>query len=717
MGGKSSKSSDSDISKDSKKKGVIDKVSVAEPIVAKLEIDGPVKGISTLNKIGDTVLPKISGDESQFSELEKIVEAILRSENLNFIVNEYDEFRDKLASLPKGSPNGFFLYECYRTIHEMTSGGDYSSGVKNIADRLHEMVKEQPTYIYSCLFLASLMTSFRLVMMPTASEGQVLSLREAALEVFGQDAEDYEGGRLEEVVNALTFDIGKSLNLTFSFNTFKERFNLVKDNIGSLTDGHLTAHNLKNTCAAIQTWIYQRHEDVEEEPRWNTFTSVLRKEAHAQLQNKYLNLEYCCPNSLEVPHSIKYNSFRFSTNINFSTLNFYDQLFLSRLSNVIVQYYLEETTAHTQMLKIIGDLVIAGRRVDRQVMSQYLPTFQSIVKKLALTATEADLVNDYDLIVVYAKDNRYFHASKDDLVFDCNDEGNTFEYRLYLSQSHVLEADSVKIMIKHEWKNESIQNCAYLITARPSDTLEVLSDKLKKIYIDPKADFLNSVFKALRISTKTFLGVDEHKSLGGQSSKLKLSPQTRLSDLLAQVRDADPYYKPGCKMVDLVLFLDLIATDYAKNFEPKYSENNVDLVEELPVKFELSNLINLQMELDGFKEKAATWGEEKVMNLLPNMLYVDLKNINRYIEVPKEISVKFLQKPIEDLGLEVSNSYRVNSFICKAHNGTYYTVYLMPNTKDEIRGVVNGIEKISTLEKLKMDKVIGAVFQRKQVSV
>lgn len=656
-------------------------------------------------------------EESQLSKLEKIVEAILKSENLNFIVSEYDEFKDKLTSLPNDSPNAFFLRECYSAINALEKGQDYAPFVKKLAQNLSIMVKDQPLYIYPCLFFTCLLTSFRYVMMPSGSHGNVVSIKEAALEIFSQEAEDYEGGRVEDVVNSIIFDIAKALNINVNLRTFKERFNLIKQNIGSLSSNTLTPQNLKNTCAAIQSWIFNRNEDVEEEAKWNTFTSVLRSEAHSQMKDKYMNLDFCCPNSLEVPHSIKYNSFRFSTNINFSTLNFYDNLFLSRLSNVIVQYYLEENTSHTQMLKVIGDLSVANRKVNQELMCKYLPTFQSMVKKLALTSTEADLLNDYDLMVVYSKENRYYWATKDDLVFKCNDEGNMFEYRMYFSQHHIFDPNGIKIMVKADWKNETIQNCAYLLTANQSDTLEVLSEKLKKIYIDPKQDFLSGVFKSLRVSTKAYLNADEHKNLAQQSKNLNFSPQTRLSDLLTEVRNKDPLYRSNNRQVDLVFYLDLGTTDYAKNFEPKFSENNVDLVEDLPVKLELSNLINLQMELDGFKSKAETWDEEKVMNLLPNMLYVDLENINRYIEVPKDVTVQFLKKQIDELSLEVSNSYRVNSFVCKAHNGSYYTVYLMPNTKDEIRGVINGIEKISTLDKLKMDKVIGAVFQRKQVSV
>lgn len=658
----------------------------------------------------------VSPQESIILQIETIIQVILQSETLNFLSNDYDEFKESLSALPESERNGIFLRECHRAVAALHTQGDLKAPLSKMAHEIQILVGGNPNLIVPCVFMACLLTSFKVVMIPQNS-GDTISLVDAIKEAYSAEAEDYDGSKLMDVIDGLNSDLASSLAIDLPATTFEDRFNIIKSKIDRISSTSVRPDKMANTCSAIQSWIYTHNDDVAEDPKWNSLTCALRTQAKKSLQGKLMDLEYCSPESLKVPNSILYNSFRFSSNINVSTLNFDSYLFLARLSNMIVQYYIEESTANTQMLKVVGDLTLSNRRVTQETISKYLPNFQAIIKKLASTSSESDLVNDYDMVVIYEKKKRFHYALKDDLIFDCNNEGNTFELKLYLSQRHQLFSDRVTIMVKGEWRYESTSCCSYLITAKPTDTLQVLVDKLKNIYSDESEEFLSRIFSTLRVSTKAYLSSAEHIALGSQASKLAFKKSTKLSDLLQQVRDADPEFNSAQKMVDLVFFLDLQYKDYERGFEPNNLENNVDLIEELPVKFELSNLFNLQMEIDGFKERALSWSEDKVMSLLPNMLYVDVENINRYIEVPREMTVKFLEQSIIDHNMEVSNSYRVASFVCKASNGTFYPVNFMPNTKDEIRGFIGGVEKISTLDKLKMEMVVGVVFQRKHVAV
>lgn len=716
MGG--SKSKEAEVSKKGNGAGNISNVQTTVTSIPGIKVKNVVQQF-TLPDIPAKSQPLVNQFESRLSQLETIIRILLKSEALNFLVTDEDEFKESLASRPASDLNAFFLRECHRavaTLHNSEAHDISVPQLRKMAEELNKLIGDNSNIILPCIFMACLLTSFRAVMMPESC-GDTISLKDAIVEAFNTDADSYEGSKLMDVVDDLCSDLSVLLEVDLPMTTFQARFEKIKANIGRLKEGNITADKLKCTCASIQNWIYSRHEEIEEDPNWNTITCALRTKAIESIKGSYLNLAYCMPQSLKVPYSMLYNVFRFSQNINMSVLNFDSSLFLSRVCNVVVQYYIEENTVHTQMVKTVGDLVISGRRVSMDILRPYLPNFQAVIKKLASTSNENDLVNDFDMIVIYQKLNKFHYALKDNLLFDCNDEGNTFEYKFYLSQSHIMEPDSVKIIIKSDWRYESTSCCSYLITAYPTDTLQVLLDKLSKIYSEVKDDFVSRIFSTLRVSTNAFLTNSEYDKLATQAKQFSFNASTKLSDLLIKIRDQDPCYSKASRMVDLVFFLDLKYKDYEMIFEPKNMENNVDIVEELPVKFELSNLFNLQMEIDGFKKKAATWTEEKVMNLLPNMLYVDIENINRIIEVPREVTVKFLDEAISNLGLEVSNSYRVTSFVCRSHRGTYYPVYFMPNTKDEIRGYIDGVEKISTLDKLRMDMVIGAVFQRKQASV
>ena len=109
-----------------------------------------------------------------------------------------------------------------------------------------------------------------------------------------------------------------------------------------------------------------------------------------------------------------------------------------------------------------------------------------MVEKLALTNTEFDLISDFDVIAVYkGTDNEYHTVTKDDCLFEAYGNGNLNGLRLYFTKNPALLKDeTVKIMFRSNTQSDTLTGYDYLVLAKPSDSLEILFDKLRAVNFD-----------------------------------------------------------------------------------------------------------------------------------------------------------------------------------------------------------------------------------------
>ena len=101
------------------------------------------------------------------------------------------------------------------------------------------------------------------------------------------------------------------------------------------------------------------------------------------------------------------------------------------------------------------------------------------------------------------------------------------------------------------------------------------------------------------------------------------------------------------------------------------------------------------------------------MEMLPSLLYADVRNIQTLIEVPKELTVDIFKQVIEINSLPITNSYKATAYICESPGKGFYVVKVLPNTKNEVNATFNGEEQRSTIEKLKMEYIHGVLFERR----
>ena len=144
-----------------------------------------------------------------------------------------------------------------------------------------------------------------------------------------------------------------------------------------------------------------------------------------------------------------------------------------------------------------------------------------MVEKLALTNTEFDLISDFDVTAVYkGTDNEYHTVTKDDCLFEAYGNGNLSGLRLYFTKNPALLKDeTVKIMFRSNTQSDTLTGYSYLVLAKPSDSLEILFDKLRAVNFDENQaesfplDFKDKLLKSMIVSTKATLDSEEYSKL------------------------------------------------------------------------------------------------------------------------------------------------------------------------------------------------------------
>ena len=218
--------------------------------------------------------------------------------------------------------------------------------------------------------------------------------------------------------------------------------------------------------------------------------------------------------------------------------------------------------------------------------------------------------------------------------------------------------------------------------------------------------------KTLVVTTKATLDKDELNKLQRIAKLEPLTLDTPISKVLTSLRNRPDAC--GGKTVDFVAFLKVDSDAGDKYFDPISIDQEVELNSHIVLKIETQSLLNMQFEMAGFNsELISQWREDQIMEMLPALLYVDVRNIQTLIEVPKELTVDFFKQAIEDNGLPITNSYKTVAYVCESPGKGYYVVKVVPNTKNEVKAVFNGEEQVSTIDKLKMEYIHGVLFERR----
>lgn len=665
--------------------------------------------------------PTTAQPELQKSYLETVITMIIQSERFVQLMEADEVVALPLSKAPKDAKNAALL----RLVHSTVKSSFSKSELNALVKLFQEICKDNDGCFKIDLFMTVLMSNFRSVKIP-APGAQPLHLQTAISQLLARDAFEYENTGWEPSVRALLKDLSTIAgHPVHDHEDFTANYQTVQGALGSIPKEKFTAERFEATLQAVQKWVYEESEEIEESEEWKSLVSSFRGLAAKGLSGKYFDLKYSGPQSLILPNSLLYNSYYFSYNCNFGIVNFGESFLLARTINDFhINYYIEDERAVSKLIKFNCDIQMRGFKVSETRHRQYLPTFGSLVRTLNSFSTEVDvdIVNDFDLIAILNQEGRYRFAYKNDLINPLVKQGNITDIKLFFSKSESFsDRSSLKIILKSADlpMGEIYGSHLNLLLAKPDDTLQVLYNKLKSLNFDVEnkelpADLLNHLLATLVVTTKSSLSKAEHKAAVEKARSKKYSFNTKLADLLEAVKQ-EQSGTDDVQSVDMIFYLDYTGYDYYQSkMSPPTVDQNYDGEEKIAFSFELSDIFNIALDVLGYNQDfAQKLTEAKVRELLPEHIFVNLESVNKFINVPREVEVDFLKTVISEQSLTITNQYKAISYVGKSSQG-YYQIKVVPNEKDLAVAEFNGKEYRKCIRDLNMQNIVGVLLERRE---
>ena len=110
--------------------------------------------------------------------------------------------------------------------------------------------------------------------------------------------------------------------------------------------------------------------------------------------------------------------------------------------------------------------------------------------------------------------------------------------------------------------------------------------------------------------------------------------------------------------------------------------------------------------------------DEKLQNLLPSYLYVNVAAVARMIDVPYELDFNPLEERIKELGLGISHRYRALGFIAQKDNGEYYNIYVDREQRNQVFCYNSRGETVKcAMHDINPNKLRAVYYERRELDV
>ncbi len=680
------------------------------------EVAQTEKAVGTLVKSNATNVKSASSAQIERQYLQSLVELLIGAEPVRALIDDLDE--NAVDLLSKNLKQIAFMKAFRGAIQNPSNQGKF---IEEVISMLSSIIHESSSKKFdeACLLMLCLSTSFKVLRLPhgTSIEDE-RPITQGLAGILQNNWDDVENTPMQAPIQMLVEDLERLLKINYEGSDWNQRIENARQRLETVDPNNFTVENLKGFVGAIQNWIVVAPEELETDENWSLVLPPLRRAIVKAINGKYYDAACFSPRSLYMDDGILLNTFRLGQNTSFGTLSFSEKAFLSRYGRIYVQYYLEEKSVYTRAFSAAFDLSIKGNQVDFNSIKPYLPTMEDLINKLATLNTETDLRTDYDSVGVYLGPDKQFNlAYKNDLLFDSCQQGNESSLRVYFTRNTALfEEDTIKIILKTDTTFESYAKYNYLVLAKRSDTLDVIIDKINAVNnYETSNEQLSDSFKKhimdkLIVSKYGILARGDEASTRAMTEKLQLRYEKSIGEVLDAVRGGGREKDK----IDLVFYINIESQDFGGYFTPDNIDNEIEGNTQIPIKLELSKLFNLELFLAGFTEETvSTWTEGNIMEMLPNLLYVDIRNIQNIIEVPREASVDIFKQVIIDQSLPITNEYKAIGYLCKVEETGCYCIKVLPHTKGEVTATFNDQTQRSTIDQLNIKYIVGVLFERR----
>lgn len=701
---------------------------------------------STAVRFGSTT--KVSQSEAWEGYCNSYIRLVLGSEQLQFIVEEYDD----LASAAKllGDSKIAQVVKLVKQALEQTNSLGQVSSKSPALKELTRITKEACQSVQKstnvqvdvgAMFECLLMSSVRVLRMPIAETlnppADAPAFAQAVKQFLESPAEDFEGGHQENLYRAIALDVALLANPTgnlMDMENFSGLWSHSNSVIQNIPETNIAAGRFTRTLTAWQQFIFNKDEDLESASHYQGLLLGLRRYIIAEIKNKHFDLSLLAPRSLQIPGVFSLVNFEFNQNLGLGFVSLFPQGFGDPRASIVptigvinLQAYLPDgfckiCSFDTAKNLTLSDSVRQDVPLTNAQLEEYLPKVSELINKLAPYYDAGDLEADFEAVVMFESNGRYHIRQKHQSVVKLGSPATFDDYRLYFfTTEQANQGGSISVLVKNLGNQFGVTSDGLLMYFQQHETLGHLFSKLALNYFGADSQQLldsetvKSLLGGLCFSPNSRVSGLERESLRKRSQG-KLSSNTTWKEIQAIMgagETADP------SQVDVVIYLDLVSM----NFNELLARDNTDLdlmdwdpaimgeTAKPTLKLSYSSMFNLSLRVQGFtSEECTEWPENKVTSILPSQLIIPFSDVQSIFELPYSFEVDLLAEAAKNLC--ISHKYKPKAYFYSTFEGNYFVPHVVPETKGKLRGVLRGKEHETERSFLDSRRVIAILLER-----
>lgn len=352
---------------------------------------------------------------------------------------------------------------------------------------------------------------------------------------------------------------------------------------------------------------------------------------------------------------------------------------LARVKKVALQVYREPDFETIRSLELTEFVSLNSRILGYDEPFFKSVTVESLVEKLSIMEDNPNLKSDYEPVCIYVRDGRIHYCLKKAPLADRGEAyGNSNMMRLCLVKQHDLyAANKFRVVIAPNGNLDSPTHFMYFLAIDKDATLGTLKSKFETVFsnvLGTGAKLYDQLLESLIFSTDVPYSAAHKSKLHQKSASIIKAKQwsTSISEIIGACGNDSSSTFDDSKENQA----DLLITLNREIFKPPLQGNNwidSDRSKFINLKPELSDLFE-QVIGEDYRNNQEAYNEERIRDLTPNYLYVDLTESANIFDISTDLKLNFFNQAFEEFGMEYAPKYRAIGFVAKRKNQSFYTV-------------------------------------------
>jgi hypothetical protein len=390
---------------------------------------------------------------------------------------------------------------------------------------------------------------------------------------------------------------------------------------------------------------------------------------------------------------------------------------LARVKKVALQIYREPDFETIRSLELTEFVSLNNRILGYNEPFFKSVTVESLVEKVAMMEDNPNLKSDFEPVCLYIRDNKVHYCLKKAALADRGEAyGNSNMMRLCLVKQHDFhEANKFRVVIAPNGILDSPTHFMYFLAIDKTATLAALKHKFETVFsnvLGSGTKMVDQLLASMTFSSEVSnqRGQQEKHYAKSAATLRKSGWDTPISTIIAECGQDNSANFDDAKENQA----DLVITLNKSIFKAPLQGNNwidSDRSKFIKLKPGLTDLFE-QVIGEDYRSNPEAYPEERIRELTPNYLYVDLRETANIFDVSTDLKFNFWNSAFEEFGMEYSPKYRAIGFVAQKKSQEFYTVLPDARYANKFHVRSNGKTEAIKPDTFDSNSITGIYYQR-----